>query len=223
VKDGEGIDSAQTYPSPATLVSRLALRASHDLNNLVAVISGHVYLLRHGGESSESLEAIQSAVAGLERLSKSLSAVATGHGPIGAVDLADLIRSVAGEPGAPRAEIDVEDRLPPVAGSPEALRAALRALVANAAAAAPGEKVRIAARREGNGGVVLSVEDRGDGVPPEAASRAFDPFYSTRQGGRGTGIGLFIAAAVAAAHETSCVLEPREAGGTRASMRLRLA
>jgi C4-dicarboxylate-specific signal transduction histidine kinase len=61
------------------------------------------------------------------------------------------------------------------------------------------------------------------GVPPEAASRAFDPFYSTRQGGRGTGIGLFHRRRGSPRARDLCVLEPREAGGTRASMRLRLA
>jgi signal transduction histidine kinase len=223
---GAGIDSADSYPSAPALVSRLALRAAHDLNNLIAVISGHVYLLRASVEkpgSIESLDAMQTAVAGLERLSRSLSAVGTAHGPAGAVDLEAVLRGVAAEPGAPPAEIEIEERLPPVAGSAEALRAALRALVANAAAAAPDAPIRIAARRDGGDGVVLSVEDRGAGVAPEAAARAFDPFYSTRNGGRGTGIGLFVAAAVAAAHGTTCVLQPRDGGGTVASMRLRLA
>lgn len=224
--DDGALDSAGAYPSAATLVSRLALRAAHDLNNLIAVISGHVYLLRASAErpgSTESLDAMETAVAGLERLSRSLSAVGTAHGPAGAVDLGALARGVAAEPGAPPAEVEIEDRLPSVAGSVEGLRAALRALVANASAAAPGAPVRIAARRDGSDGVVLSVEDRGAGVAPEAGARAFDPLYSTRNGGRGTGIGLFVAAAVAAAHETSCVLRPRAGGGTVASMRLRIA
>ena len=38
--------------------------------------------------------------------------------------------------------------------------------------------------------VVISVTDTGAGMPPEVAERAFDPFYTTKGVGRGTGLGL---------------------------------
>jgi signal transduction histidine kinase/ActR/RegA family two-component response regulator len=38
--------------------------------------------------------------------------------------------------------------------------------------------------------VVISVSDTGAGMPPEVAERAFDPFYTTKGVGRGTGLGL---------------------------------
>jgi len=218
------LDSADAFPADTALLTRLALRAAHDLNNLLAVLSGNLYLMRAGGAKSadlETLDAMQSAVAALERLSRSLSAVGAADGPAGMVDVGALARSVAAEGGASPVEVEVEPDLPAVAGSAGGLRAALRALVANAAAAAPGSAVRMAVRRDGRA-AVLSVEDRGGGIPPEAAARAFDPFFSTRGGGRGTGIGLFVAAAVAAAHGGSCVLESRDGGGTVASLRIPL-
>ena len=116
-------------------------------------------------------------------------------------------------------ELDLAEGLPAVPGSSDALRSALRALVANAAAAGPApQAVRIVTRRDGDA-VLLSVEDRGTGIARDAAPRVFEPFFSTR-GGRGVGIGLFVAAAVASAHGTSCRIEPREGGGTVVSMRL---
>jgi signal transduction histidine kinase len=42
-------------------------------------------------------------------------------------------------------------------------------------------------------GVVVEVADTGPGMPPEVAARAFDPFYTTKQAGQGTGLGLDIA------------------------------
>jgi signal transduction histidine kinase len=215
------VDSAEAYPSPSSLLSRLGLRTAHDLNNLIAIVSGHVYLLRQGGGADrESLDAIQSAVGQLERLSRSLSLVGGADGPRAAADVNAVARSVAGEAGAPAVELDLAEGLPAVPGSADALRSALRALVANAAAAAgpPRQSVRIVTRRDGDA-VLLSVEDRGSGIDPEAAPRVFEPFFSTR-GGRGVGIGLFVAAAVASAHGTSCRIEPREGGGTVVSMRL---
>jgi len=38
--------------------------------------------------------------------------------------------------------------------------------------------------------VVLALEDTGTGMPPEVAAKAFEPFYTTKTGGRGTGLGL---------------------------------
>jgi signal transduction histidine kinase len=224
-------DSSDPYPDPAALLSRLGLKAAHDLNNLIAVVSGNVYLLRAGGTmDSESLRAIEGAVAGLERLSKSLSSVGAAHGPRMTVDVNALVREVAAASGAPAHELDLADGLPPVAASPDAIRAALRALLDNARAAGAAAQsapqgaagTAIATRRDGDA-VVLSVEDRGPGIPADAAKRAFEPFFSTRGGGRGTGIGLFVAAAVASAHGGSCRLEDRQGGGTVASIRLKIA
>ena len=52
--------------------------------------------------------------------------------------------------------------------------------------------LRISARAEGDG-VVVEVADTGPGMPPEVAARAFDAFYTTKDVGKGTGLGLDIA------------------------------
>jgi two-component system, cell cycle sensor histidine kinase PleC len=51
-----------------------------------------------------------------------------------------------------------------------------------------GDTVAIACRREGDG-IVVTVADTGEGIPPERIRYVFEPFYSTRQtGGRGFGL-----------------------------------
>jgi two-component system NtrC family sensor kinase len=226
VRDG-GLDSADAYPSAHDLLPRLASRAAHDLNNLIAVLSGHLYLLRAagsraGGADGESLSAMQTAIAGLEALSRSLSAVGAAHGPFARLDINAAVREAAGTADIAAPELDLADGLPPVSGSPDGLRAILRALLANAAAAEPGARPRVATRREGDAVLVL-VEDSGPGISKDAGGRVFEPFFSTRGGGRGTGIGLFVAAAVASAHGTSIRLDERPGGGTVASIRLKTA
>jgi two-component system sensor histidine kinase PilS (NtrC family) len=57
----------------------------------------------------------------------------------------------------------------------------------------------------------LQVMDRGSGVNAEHAERIFEPFYS---GGRGTGLGLFLARELAQTNGATLLYEPRHGGGS---------
>jgi len=57
----------------------------------------------------------------------------------------------------------------------------------------------------------LEVADRGPGVASEHAERMFEPFYS---GGRGTGLGLFLARELAQTNGAALLYEPRPGGGS---------
>ena len=52
--------------------------------------------------------------------------------------------------------------------------------------------LRLATQAEGDE-VVIEVGDTGPGMPPQVAARAFEPFYTTKDPGKGTGLGLDIA------------------------------
>jgi len=57
----------------------------------------------------------------------------------------------------------------------------------------------------------LQVMDRGAGVKPEHAERIFEPFFT---GGRGTGLGLFLARELAQTNGATLLYEPRHGGGS---------
>ncbi|WP_433003460.1 sensor histidine kinase [Kribbella sp. CA-294648] len=66
-------------------------------------------------------------------------------------------------------------------------------LIDNAVDAMKGSgTLRIHTFAEGNK-VVVELTDTGEGMPPEVAARAFEPFYTTKDVGKGTGLGLDIA------------------------------
>jgi signal transduction histidine kinase len=79
---------------------------------------------------------------------------------------------------------------------PQQLALVVTQLVSNAVQHAflPGTEgaVRIAARLDGEGQVTLTVRDDGLGIPPANLGRVFDPFFTTRMGRGGSGLGLHI-------------------------------
>ncbi len=70
---------------------------------------------------------------------------------------------------------------------------AIRGIVRNALDASSfGEPVEFAATSDSDS-VAFTVRDRGPGMPPEVLNRAGDPFFTTKEPGKGMGLGLFLA------------------------------
>jgi signal transduction histidine kinase len=108
---------------------------------------------------------------------------------------AELVR---GDAQARGVTIALETEAARLMGDEDLLRAALVNLVKNAVQASPaGAQVRVRARVQGEA-ARLEVEDRGPGVPAEAAERIFEPFFTTRE--KGTGLGLPLARKIVRAH-----------------------
>jgi signal transduction histidine kinase len=107
---------------------------------------------------------------------------------------------------------------------------ALLNLAINARDAMPGGgRLTIAARncvleptheRSGGEYVLVSVIDTGTGMPPEVLAHALDPFFTTKEPGKGTGLGLAQAYAFATQSQGSIALSSTEGQGTRVDLYL---
>jgi signal transduction histidine kinase len=87
--------------------------------------------------------------------------------------------------------------VPPVEANEARLGQVFLNLLVNAAQAIPEgdanqQEVRVTTRTDDKGNVIVEVSDTGAGIPPEALSRVFDPFFTTRATGTGSGLGLSI-------------------------------
>jgi len=79
--------------------------------------------------------------------------------------------------------------------------------------------VRLATRSE-EAAVVLVVEDSGPGIPVEVMPRLFEPFFTTREPGQGTGLGLAVSLHLAEGMGGRLVAENAPGGGARFSVHL---
>ncbi|MBI2308800.1 MAG: two-component sensor histidine kinase [Rhodocyclales bacterium] len=104
--------------------------------------------------------------------------------------------------------------LPPLMCLPGHLNQAFLAILQNALQAVEaGGTVTVRSRAVGDN-ITVSIRDDGPGIPAEVLPRVFDPFFTTRGVGAGTGLGLTVARDIILAHsgkvDISCPLE----GGT---------
>ena len=83
-------------------------------------------------------------------------------------------------------------------------------LIDNALAAASG-RVTIRTSRSGDF-ISVEVEDDGAGIPPEIAERVFDAFFTTKEPGQGTGLGLDIARRIVVRHHGDLRLKSVDRG-----------
>jgi len=113
--------------------------------------------------------------------------------------------------------------IPFVVCSPTQINQVLLNLITNASQAMAGGrgKITIRTRTEGKG-VAVDIEDTGDGIPPDVLPKIFDPFFSTKDVGKGTGIGLSISYKIVQQHGGRIEVESEVGKGTRFTVYLPL-
>lgn len=188
-------------------VGRLAAGLAHEIGNPIAAVMGLEDLLLEGGlsasEQRDFVLRMKKETERIHRILKDLLAFAR-PGEVkepdgdasGSVEAAvhDTVALLMPHQALKDIEmsLDVHPDLPDVALSSERLVQVVLNLVLNAAdAVGAGGRVRIAAERGGLG-VRLSVEDDGPGIDPNVKARLFEPFVTTKEVGKGTGLGLAV-------------------------------
>lgn len=212
----------------------LAAGAAHELATPLSTIAVVAKELERSIESQgglprvvEDLKLVRGEVARCRRILDRMhmeSGDRAGEAPL-ELEAQDLVEETLEElPGAERVRYEITEAaqsaqlLLPV----EAVAMALRNLLSNALDASPADKtVHLAVSLEG-GRLDLAVKDAGEGMDAEAVARALDPFFTTKEPGKGMGLGLFLARSVAERLGGGVELESTLGVGTVARLSLPL-
>jgi len=214
-------------------LGKLIAGIAHELNNPLAAVMGYAELMGQDAlppRASSRLEQVYLAASRCKKIVDSLLAFARKEEPeMAPADLNELMTealaairtAVAERQIEVRAELDPE--LPTTAADAHQIRQVFVNLLTNAAQALsqvePPRQLRVATRREGRD-ILVVVSDSGPGIRPEIRGRVFDPFFTTRPPGEGTGLGLSLAYGVIAAHRGTISFEPNHPCGSTFLVRL---
>lgn len=222
-------------------VGRLTGGIAHDFNNMLQGITGALYLIERklaSGTPEQALRFVSVAMDSANRAAHLTQRLLTfsRRQPIdpkpfsvasALQSMADLFRRYTGE--RVRLAFDLEPGLWTVRCDKNQFENAMLNLVINARDAMPeGGVLTIAARNAQGGGpplrqlsdappgpfVEVSVSDEGCGMAPDVLAHAFDPFYTTKPLGEGTGLGLSMIYGFARQAGGVATLESTEGAGT---------
>jgi two-component system cell cycle sensor histidine kinase/response regulator CckA len=219
-------------------IGMLASGIAHDLNNVLCPIILAAPILREHATDPEDLRIItsleKSAERGVDLVRQILS---FAHGAASEKQIVEIKRilqeaaSVASQtfPKNIRVEETVPDILWPIMADPTQIHQVLLNLCVNARDAMPdGGTLFLSAEnclldedtaRKIDGGragawIVLRVEDSGTGIPADTLSHVWEPFFTTKDEGKGTGLGLFTVRSIVENHNGFISLKTQPGHGT---------
>lgn len=207
------------------LVGKLAGGIAHDFNNLLTIISGYVSMLLDKENlpqgSSEALKRVFTASRQATGLVRQLLLFSRKRVPKREVldlntefeAIVGMLRRLLGEaiavnfvpaPEAPRVNADIgmlEQAVVNLAVNARDAMARGGTLTVRVGVLARGSRPPLTSPVPAGDFAFIAVTDTGTGIPPAILPRIFEPFYTTKDEGRGTGLGLPTAKDIAKRHD----------------------
>lgn len=194
-------------------IGTLASGAAHDVNNQLTVVLGQLELcadsLGPGHPATKQLDQARKATQRCAEVTRALLTYsrAVRMDPPGPVDPGALVQGLAAFLGRVLGgritlEVDLAPNLPAIQGQAVQLEQVVLNLALNARDAMPegGTLTLRACPGDAPGWVRLDVADTGIGMSPEVRARIFEPYFTTKAPGKGTGLGLVMAYGIIRSH-----------------------
>jgi signal transduction histidine kinase len=210
------------------LSGRIMAEVAHEVGTPLHSVMGHLELLREDLDRDGVSDAVERRLAVIgsqlrrvtEIIAQLLDLTRRAPSPPAVVDLnrlvretSELVRPVVTAAGL-SLDVAADATLPSLVGHGDQLQQVVLNLLTNAMdATPPGGRIDVATRPV-DGAVELEVRDTGRGIGEAERKRIFDPFFSTKEPGRGTGLGLFISAEIVRDHHGRIELDSVEGRGS---------
>jgi len=200
--------------SVGTLVGGVA----HELNNPLTAIAGFVELMLGEERSSDDRDALETLRRETARVAKIVSDLRllaresqdVNNRKLEPIDVNDIVRHVlrvrryALETSNIEVRLKLAPELPPARGVPSEIEQVVLNLVVNASHALDAsdhpQKLLTITSAATRAGVAFEVIDNGSGIPEQVVEHIFDPFYTTKSPGEGTGLGLSLVHSIVSEH-----------------------
>jgi signal transduction histidine kinase len=220
------LEAILTQSEKLAAVGQLAAGVAHEINNpLTAIIANAQILHRELPQDSdlqESVDLIARAGARAAQVVRNLLDFARKEEyHLGLTDVNETLEKalelVQHELVARGVHLDFDPdlNLPPLLASADHLQSVWLNLLLNAIDSldkTPGQ-IRVASRKLGDE-IHVQVTDNGKGVPAERLTRIFEPFYTTKAPGRGTGLGLSVSHRIVKQHGGHIRVESQVGAGS---------
>lgn len=195
-------------------IGLLLAEINHRLRNPIAGINNYARLLQKKlpAESPvrKEVDRIREGTEQIDTLLRKLSEPSSLNMDMKPINLDEVLKTACAKIQAEaknrgaRMIIKNDALLPNIAGDWERLSEVFENLIDNALDAVAekenGERlIKVGLQKEGEW-VIAAVEDTGSGIPEENLSRVFNPLFSTKENGKGTGLGLYIAHTIIERH-----------------------
>jgi len=228
-------------------IGQLTSGVAHEVNTPLQYISGNLNFISKAipelgvDENQELVEELKGAVAdslvGVENITNIVTAMKRlSHrtdDSIQGVNINELVRAaamVSKNEWKFNAEFEyhLDDKIPFVECHPGEISQVILNLIVNSSHAidvrhqGKEKGVIIASTFLDGDDIVIEIIDNGEGMSKDVTSRMFDPFYTTKEVGKGTGQGLAIALNIIRKHGGTITVDSTEGRGTKISVKLPL-
>lgn len=183
-------------------VGKLTAKVAHEFNNPLAIIKTSIHIINAqmspADPNKENLVIVEEEIARMARIIRQLLDFSRPQVDIGIVQvnevIAKLMKILTNELARQGidSKLDLASDIPALRMSADQLKQVLLNLIKNAEEAMPSGGTLLIRTAKRPGGVSISVIDNGLGIPAKHLSSVFEPFFSTKTGGQGLGLGLAV-------------------------------